>query len=93
MNTTKASLLFVHSSVYKVASGAAKVSGIPADRIVLIDTVQPAGVNKPLVTLEQLVAEGARLPPQFAEKTLRSGEGKTKVAVSVESSFPFFIFG
>ena len=89
LNMTKASLLFIHSSVYKVASGAAKVSGIPADRIVLIDTMQLAGANKPLVTLGQLVTEGAKLPPHFAEKKLRSGEGKTTVTVSRESSFSF----
>ena len=82
MNTTKADLLFVHSSVFKVASQAAKVSGIAADRIVLIDDAQPSGIaDKSLLTLEQLVNEGARLPPCFAEKKLGSGEGKTKVAV------------
>lgn len=85
LNTTKASLLFVHSSVYKVAVGAAKACGIPSDRIVLVDNVQPAGVvGKPLLTVEQLVNEGARLPMCFTEKKLRSGEGKTKVAVSEE---------
>ena len=89
LNTTKASLLFVHSSVYKVASEAAKVSGIPADRIVLIDSARPSdAVHHPLLTIEQLVAEGAKLPAHGAEKKLRSGEGKTKVAVSRKPSLP-----
>jgi len=82
LKTTKANLLFVHSSVFKVASEAAKVSGIPADRIVLIDAAQPSGaVDRPLLAIEQLVNEGAKLPPHFAEKKLGNGEGKTKVAV------------
>ena len=83
LNTTKANLLVVHSSVFKVASEAAKVSGIPADRIVLIDAARPGGVaDKSLLSIEQLVNEGMKLPPHFAEKKLVSGEGKTKVAVS-----------
>jgi 4-coumarate--CoA ligase len=83
LNTTKANLLFVHSSVFKVASEAARVSGIPADRIVLIDGARPSGaVDKSPLTIEQLVNEGAKLPQHFAEKKLGSGEGKTKVAVS-----------
>lgn len=82
LDTTKASLLFTHSSVYKVALEAAKVCRIPADRIVLIDAAHPNGVaDKSLLTFEQLVNEGAKLPVRFAEKKLRSGEGKTKVAV------------
>jgi len=89
LNTTKASLLLVHSSVYKVASEAAKVSGIPADRIVLIGSALPVGVaDKTLFTIEQLVNEGAKIPPCFTEKQLRSGEGKTKVAVSRDCSLP-----
>lgn len=83
LNTTKANLLVVHSSVFKVASEAAKVTGIPADRIVLIDAAQPSGVtDRSILTVEQLVDEGAKLPPRFSEKKLGSGEGKTKVAVS-----------
>ena len=83
LDTTKASLIFAHSSVLKVALEAAKVSGIPADRIVLIDIAQSSGIpNKPFVTIEQLVNEGARLSRCFAEKQLGRGEGKTKVAVS-----------
>jgi len=89
LDTTKASLLFVHSSVFRVASEAAKVSGIPADRIVLIDAAQPNGVaDRSLLTVEQLVSEGAKLPQRFAERQLRSGEGKSKVAVSRGCSFP-----
>lgn len=83
MNATKASLLLIHSSVYDVALEAAKVSGIPVDRIVLIDTVHPSGVvDNAHQTIEQLVNEGSNFPMCFAEKQLRSGEGKTKVAVS-----------
>ena len=83
MNTTKTSLLLIHSSVYDVALEAAKVCGIPVDRIVLIDAVHPSGVvGKAHLTIEQLVNEGSKLPTCFAEKQLRSGEGKTKVAVS-----------
>ena len=82
LNTTKASLLLIHSSVYNVALEAAKVSGIPVDRIVLIDTVHPGVTGKGHLTIEQLVNEGSNLPTCFAEKQLRSGEGKTKVAVS-----------
>lgn len=90
LNTTKASLLFVHSSVFNVAAEAAKISGIPIDRIVLIDAAQPtSAADKPLLTIERLVNEGAKVPTCFAEKQLRSGEGKTKVAVSGKHSPPF----
>ena len=89
LNATKASLLVIHSSVYNVALEAAKASGIPADRIVLIDAVLPNGCSdKTHPTIEQLVDEGAKLPTCFAEKHLRSGEGKTKVAVSGGYSLP-----
>lgn len=78
--------------MFKVASEAAKVTGIPADRIVLIDAAQPNGVaNKSLLTIEQLVNEGAKLPPRFVERQLKSGEGKTKVAVSRERSLPHLL--
>lgn len=83
LNTTKANLLFTHSSVYNVALEAARVSGIPTDRIVLIDGTHPSDVtDKSLLTIEQLVNEGAKHSTGFTEKKLRSGEGKTKVAVS-----------
>jgi len=83
LNTTKASLLLIHSSVYNVALEAAKASGIPVDRIVLIDAVHPNGApDVTHLTIEQLVDEGAKLPTCFAEKQLSSEEGKTKVAVS-----------
>lgn len=89
LNTTKTSLLFAHSSVLKVALEPAKVSGIPADRIVLIDTLQPIPAE-PLVAIGQLVNEGGKLSRCFAEKQLRRGEGKIKVAVRREHSLPFF---
>ena len=89
LNTTKASLLLIHSSVYNVALEAAKISGIPVDRVVLIDVAHLSGVaDKTHLTIEQLVNEGAKLPMCFAEKQLGSGESKTKVAVSREYSFP-----
>ena len=92
LDTTKASLIFVHSSVFGVALEAAKVSGIPSENIVLIDTAQPNGVTgKPLPTVEQLVFEGTKLPPRFTEKKLKSGEGKTKVAVSGQCSLSCFL--
>ena len=91
LDTTKPKLLFTHSSVYKVASEAAKASGIPIDRIALIDPVHPSGVvvDKSLLTIEQLVNEGAKISARFTEKKLGSGEGKSKVAVSSERSSPF----
>jgi len=77
--------------VFKVASQAAKVSGIPADRIVLIDAARPSGpADRTLVAIEELVNEGAKLPPHFTEKKLESGEGKTKVAVYPEFSLRSF---
>lgn len=89
LGTTKINLLFAHSSVLKVALEAAKVSGVPADRVILIDTARPA-LGKPLLTIEQLVDEGAKLSRCFAEKQLRKGEGKTKVAVRRKYSPLFF---
>ena len=82
LDTTKAGLLFTHPSVYKVALEAAKVSGIPADRVVLIDAPHLNGAaDKSPLTIEQLVNEGSGLPTCFTERKLGSGEGKTKVAV------------
>ena len=65
---------------------AAQNAGIPPDRVIPLDTVRGsrAGILAP--DLHELIAYGLEHQPHFVERTLKPGEGRTKIAFLSYSS-------
>jgi 4-coumarate--CoA ligase len=80
ISTTKAALLVVHPGVLEGALVAAEKAGIPSDRIIPLDTLDGRGQSTVAPDLNELIAFGLAHPPNFVERRLNPGEGKTKVA-------------
>ena len=80
LEATKAKLLFVHPSALQTGLAAARAIGLPNDRIVLIES--PSDEKQHLVTLDEVISEGLQHPKPFVDRRFKSGEAKTKVAVS-----------
>lgn len=81
LEATKTKLLFVHPSVLQAGLVAAKAIGLPTDRVVLIEPA--SGAKQPLLTLDEIILEGLQHPERFVDRRFKSGEGKTKIAVSI----------
>ena len=77
IKTTHASVLLAHSGSLATSEEAARLAGIPSERIVLIDSPP----NTPRLTLEKLVQSGLSKPATFVERRLSPGEAKTKIAL------------
>ena len=93
LNTTKAKLLIVHSSIFTTGLEAAKLAGLSKDRIVTIpngDEPAPEGYQ----TLDELAEEGSCLYPEplFGESFLAEDEARTKIAVSALISMDFQVY-
>lgn len=84
LELTGASLVVTSSASVEVAVAAARSSGIPSDRVVIIDT--PSASQKAHASVEELVSAGLAIQPAFVERRLLPGEGKTKVAFLCFSS-------
>ncbi|KAJ6503285.1 amp dependent CoA ligase [Mycena vitilis] len=80
IHTTKAALLLVYADFLPTALSAAKQAGLSADRIVVIEPSAATPFNGNHETLSKLVSFGSAKPQNFAERKLRPGEAKTKVA-------------
>ncbi|KAH9915887.1 amp dependent CoA ligase [Fomitopsis serialis] len=82
LTTTKAKLLVVHPWNLSVALEAAKIAKLPADRIVLLESLpeKEKAAGAQFATVPQLVAEGAKAKKAFTERKLKKGEAKTKLA-------------
>ncbi|KAH7926476.1 acetyl-CoA synthetase-like protein [Leucogyrophana mollusca] len=81
MTATKASVIITHPDSFDVALSASRTANIPSDRIIIFDTDTPsktAAVNQ--CTVQALIEMGLANPPNFVERRLNPGEGKTKVA-------------
>ena len=59
---------------------AAEKAGIPSNRIIPLDTLEGQGQSTVAPDLNELIAFGLAHPPNFVERRLNPGEGKTKVA-------------
>ncbi|EIW81329.1 amp dependent CoA ligase [Coniophora puteana RWD-64-598 SS2] len=73
---TKATTIIAHSTSLEVAADAARQTGIPYERIVVIG-------DSPLrqfANVDELVKEGLAARQHYVERKLRPGEGKTKLA-------------
>jgi 4-coumarate--CoA ligase len=77
---TKATVLIVHPDALEGALVAAEQVGIPLDRVVPLDTISGPRSSTVAPDLHRLIAYGLAYPPNFVERRLRPGEGKTKVA-------------
>lgn len=79
LKLTNACAILVHSGSIAVAEDACRQAGIPSDRIAVLDS--PEGHSGPYPTLEALIKAGLSKHPQFVERRLPLGEGKTKLAL------------
>ncbi|KAJ6575367.1 amp dependent CoA ligase [Mycena capillaripes] len=80
LNTTKAALLLVYADFLPTALSAAKIAGLPEDRIVVIEPSAASPFNGKHETLSKLVSFGSSKPQNFQQRKLAPGEAKTKVA-------------
>jgi acyl-coenzyme A synthetase/AMP-(fatty) acid ligase len=65
---------------------AAKQSGIPHDRLVLLDGSERVIPNFSGNNIHNLIEHGLSQEPNFVERRLEPGEAKTKVALLLFSS-------
>ncbi|EKM61280.1 uncharacterized protein PHACADRAFT_247774 [Phanerochaete carnosa HHB-10118-sp] len=84
LQLTNARAILTHSGSISVAEEACRQAGIPSDRIVVLDS--PTGYSGPYCTLEGIIQVGLSKHPQYIERRLGPGEGKTKIALLSFSS-------
>lgn len=82
--------MVVDSIVLDVALEAARLYGLPDDRVVLLDapdrTLGPVRNPPTRDTVPDLINKGSNQPYCFVEPVFRAGEGKTRVALLSWSS-------
>jgi acyl-CoA synthetase (AMP-forming)/AMP-acid ligase II len=78
INAVKAAVIFTHPDSLQVALASAHAAGIATDHVVLFD-VEGADTEQS-VTVKALISQGLTSVPNFIERKLAPGEGKTKVA-------------
>ncbi|KAJ8583879.1 acetyl-CoA synthetase-like protein [Rhizopogon salebrosus TDB-379] len=78
INAVKAAVIFTHPDSLQVALASAHAAGIATDHVVLFD-VDGADTGQS-VTVKALISQGLTSVPNFIERKLAPGEGKTKVA-------------
>ncbi|KAI0270030.1 acetyl-CoA synthetase-like protein [Gloeopeniophorella convolvens] len=81
IQTSKATTLITHFSSLQTALAAAKVSGIPEDRVILIGTPRGADSKLSERDVETLISYGLTHDANFVERRLEPGEAKTKLAL------------
>ena len=82
IRVAKATVLFLHPALLQAGLEAARTTGIPNDRIVLLAPIP--GTDH--LTIDHLIAEGLSHPARWTEPRLKKGEGKTKLAFLLFSS-------
>ena len=75
-------MIIVHSQFLHTAQGAAKVVGIPQDRIILLQNT-PKNTH---MTIGQLIELGSKQASNLMAKCLRPGEARSKLALLSFSS-------
>ncbi len=79
--------MVVESTVLDISLKAARLYGLPDDRVVLFDsprhTPEPQSARE---TVSSLIKKGLNEPCSFVEPIFRAGEGKTRVALLAWSS-------
>jgi 4-coumarate--CoA ligase len=84
---SRTSLIIAHSSTLETSLSAARIAGIPTDRIILLDRPHPHPSHaRGIPCIRDLIQDSLAQEPLFLERTLDPGEGKTKVAILSWSS-------
>ncbi|KAG1849862.1 hypothetical protein C8R48DRAFT_613814 [Suillus tomentosus] len=78
INAVKAAVVITHPDSLKVALSSAHAAGVSTDRVILFDVEDANTAHK--LTVQALVSQGLASVPNFTERKLAPGEGKTKVA-------------
>jgi 4-coumarate--CoA ligase len=79
LQTTQSKLIITHPAVLNTVLSAARKTGLPVDRIVLLESSANSATHIHF-TLDDLITEGLSKEPDFVERRLAPGEAKTKVA-------------
>jgi acyl-coenzyme A synthetase/AMP-(fatty) acid ligase len=79
LQTTQSKLIITHPAVLNTVLSAARKTGLPIDRIVLLESPANSATHIHF-TLDDLITEGLSKEPDFVERRLAPGEAKTKVA-------------
>ncbi|KAH9854593.1 acetyl-CoA synthetase-like protein [Lenzites betulinus] len=82
IQTSKATVLFVWPEALQAGLEAARIAGIPDDRVILY----ASGSGGKRLSIEDLIMEGLAQPRHWVEPRLKPGEGKTKIALLFFSS-------
>ncbi|KAA1468065.1 amp dependent CoA ligase [Dentipellis sp. KUC8613] len=80
LSTAKAVNLITHPDFLATAFAAAKKAGVPAERLIILDSAHPSRPSSPVPTVEEIIAYGLSQPTNFVERHLSPGEAKTKLA-------------
>ncbi|KAG6853945.1 hypothetical protein C0991_012269 [Blastosporella zonata] len=86
LKMAKATFIITHSSNIVTTLAAARLAGLPSDRVVLIDRARPSPSEPRIPNLPDLIQEGIKRTLDFKERILESGEGRRKVALLSWSS-------
>ncbi|KAG1739568.1 hypothetical protein EDB19DRAFT_1635717 [Suillus lakei] len=78
INAVKAAVIITHPDSLNVTLSSARAAGVFVDRIILFDVEGADTAQR--VTVQTLVSQGLASSPNFTERKLAPGEGKTKVA-------------
>lgn len=85
LTTVKTAILFAHHAVAETAIQAAKLAGIPSNRVIVFGSGSKAG-KLPNITIQELIHQGLTKNPSFRERQLVPGESRTKLAFLCFSS-------
>lgn len=85
LSLTKANFIIVHPNALSTAIAAAQEISLPLDRIVLI-VAPDASTPSRYQTISELIVEGLKTSPHFAERVLKRAEARTKIAFFCLSS-------
>ncbi|KAJ3512390.1 hypothetical protein NLJ89_g3552 [Agrocybe chaxingu] len=86
LETAGVTFVLVHSSVLTTALDAARTTGLPLDRVVLLDHSPSSHGLESVQSVPTLIKLGHERMRMFSERVLCTGEGKTKIALLCWSS-------
>ncbi|KAF5374141.1 hypothetical protein D9615_008885 [Tricholomella constricta] len=86
LKVSKTNFVIGHSTNIATILSAARVAGLPSDRIILIDKATSHHHGPSIPNVHDLIQVGLKLKLDFKERVLAQGEGRTKVALLSWSS-------
>jgi len=88
LQATKAAVVIVHPDSLEIGLEAARLAGLPSDRVVLFDV--PGRISNEMYqnheTVGRILEYGLRNKTSYTDRKLAPGEGKTKLALLSFSS-------